>query len=73
MTRTDILKGKDVLTLSEFSELFNLDRSFVAWRITLSGILGYNARENVIRMSDKHKTTLQTANSPIKMMAGQDV
>ena len=51
MDRTQELKGKETLTLEEFGELFNLDRSFVSWRITLLGIIGYDARGNVVRKS----------------------
>jgi len=50
MTRTEELKSKDTLTLDEFNELYNLDRNFVSWRVTLLGVLGYDSRVNVVKM-----------------------
>ncbi len=70
MDRTNELKSRSILTLEEFGELFNLDSSFVSWRITLFGIIGYDVRGNVVRMLAK-KSPLQTAKSPVKIVTGQ--
>jgi len=72
MDRTKELKSRSILTLEEFGELFNLDRSFVSWRITLFGILGYDPRGNVVRMLaeksplDKSQVVLSTG-KPLRL------